>query len=150
MENKNKNVRFDVRYYLPDVLLARRLLAAEQAQAGQQLALGGRVGLQLGLLVGVDEQDAEVAAAAALAGLQERLGDVVEDVDGGGPVGGLDVARRDDPGLLLGLVELPLADALLQPRDDLLDLVAALGAAHDGLGEGLRGSSMLIGRFLFF
>lgn len=60
--------REDIRNHLADVLLPRGLLAVEQAQQGEQPALGVGVGLQPGLLVDVDQQDAEVAAAAALAG----------------------------------------------------------------------------------
>lgn len=118
---------------LADELLPRGLAGAEQAQAGQELALVAGVGLELGRLVRVDEQDAQVAAAAALAGLEQGLGDVVQDVDGGVPVGRLGVPRGHDPRLLLRLVELALADARLRPGDDLFDLVVFRGG-HGGWG----------------
>lgn len=92
-------------------LLPRRLLRIEQAQQCEQLPLIRSIGDQLGLLVDVDEEDTEVASRAALAGVQERGGDVGEDVDGGGPVFGFDVAGGDDAGLLLCFVELAFGDS---------------------------------------
>lgn len=58
-----------------------------------------------------DEEDGEVAAGAALVGLEEGERDGVENVDCGGPVFGFDVAGGDYAGLLLGFVVLRFCDS---------------------------------------
>ena len=134
----------DVREHLCDELLARGLLAVKQPQAGQQSSLGGRVRGQLCLLVHVDHHGAQVAAAAALAGFEERLRDAGQDVDGGVPVLGLDISRGSYPGLLLGFVEVAICNLLLQPGDDLVDFAGHGGrrgresAARSGQGAAVR------------
>lgn len=139
LENEERDLRND----LSNELLPRWLASLEQAKTSQELALVAGVGLELGLLVRVDEQDAQVAAAAALAGLEQGLGDIVQDVNGGGPVGGLGIARGHHPGLLLRLVELALANARLQPGNDLFDLVGFCGC-HGG-GERMTERERAIG-----
>lgn len=96
--------------HLPDEPLLGRLLGWEAAQQSQQLCLGGGIGLRLGLVVDIEQEEAQVAAAAALARLQQQLCARREDVDGGFPVRLLDVARADDAQLLVRFVELALGD----------------------------------------
>jgi hypothetical protein len=122
--------------HIPDnfanVLLSRWLLCIEKPETSEQLALVVGVGLELRLLVGIDKQHGKVATAAALASLEQRLCDVIEDIDRGCPVGRLGVSCCYHARLLLGLVELALADAGLQAGDDLFDLVAFTRHFLDG------------------
>lgn len=113
---------FHIRHHFGNKLLACGFLAVKQAQRRQQPSLARRVGLQRGLPVDVDEHDAQVAAAAALARLEQRLGDAREYVNGGGPVLRLDVPGGRDAGLLLRLVVVAVGNLLLQPGHDAVDL----------------------------
>ena len=63
-------------------------------------------------MVHFQEEDAQVAAGAALASLQQRLGAAEEDIGCGGPVGGFDVACGDDAELLVGFIELAFCDSV--------------------------------------
>lgn len=98
---------------LGNELLPCGLARIEEPQAGEQPALCRRVRLQLCLLVHVHHHRAQVSSAAALASFKERLCDIVKDVNGGGPVLGLDVTRGGDAGLLLRFVVVAVRDLLL-------------------------------------
>ncbi len=111
--------------HLLDKLLPRWLFPLKQPQTRQQLSPRRPIGLLPGLPVHVHQQDRQVSAAATLAGPQQRLRHVGQDVDCCRPVGLLGVARRHQPRLLRRLVLLlegALRDALLQAGDDLFDL----------------------------
>lgn len=98
-------------HHLVHKLLPRRLILRERAQQTQQLPLAPRIRLRLALVENFEQEYTQVAAGAALPGLQERLRAPEKDVGGGFPVGGLDVARGDDAELLVGFVELALCDS---------------------------------------
>lgn len=116
--------------HLSDKFLLGRLPRGKQPQQSQKLSLVGRVRLELGLFVDVNEQSGQIATAAALTGLEKRLGNIEKNVGRGAPARLLDIPGGYDTGLLLCLVELALGDALLQARNDLVDLVGL--ARHDG------------------
>ena len=99
--------------HLPDKLLLGRLVSGKEAQTRQQPPLALGVDGQLGLLVHVHQQHAQVAAAAALPGGQQALPHAREDVDGGRVALRLDVAGGHDARLLLRLVEVLLGYAVL-------------------------------------
>ena len=96
--------------HLADETLLGRLFRREAPQQAQQFCLSGGVGRRLSLVVDLEQEEAEVAAAAALARLQQKLGALRQNVGGGIPVGLLDVARADDAQLLVRFVELAFFD----------------------------------------
>jgi hypothetical protein len=73
-------------YHLGDELLLGRLILGECAQQAQQLALAAGIGFDFTLVEYVEQEDAQVAAGAALASLQQRLRTTEEDVGRRGPV----------------------------------------------------------------
>ena len=96
--------------HLADETLLGRLFRREATQQAQQPRFGGGVRLDFGLMVDFEQEEAQVAAAAALARLQQKLGALRQNVGGGIPVGLLDVARADDAQLLVRFVELAFFD----------------------------------------
>lgn len=65
-----------------DELLLRGLIGRKRAEQAEQTSLVWYVGLELGLLVDVDEVVAEVRPRGALAGFQEQTGAAGEEIDG--------------------------------------------------------------------
>lgn len=137
---------------LGNKLLPRRLQRVEQSQTRQQPPLARRIRLQLSLLIHVQHHDAQVSSAAALLGLEQRLRDTVENVDGGRPVLRLDIAGGGDSRLLLRFVKVAIGDLFLQPGDDAVDFVGHGGRVDDTdtaparLGEGSFFGVALTGR----
>ena len=60
--------------HLADEALLGRLFRREATQQAQQPCLGGGVGLDFGLVVDFEQEEAQVAAAATLTRLQQQLG----------------------------------------------------------------------------
>jgi hypothetical protein len=98
-------------YHLSDELLLGRLIRGEGAQQAQQLALAAGIGLDFALVKYVEQQDAQVAAGAALASLQQRLRATEEDIGGRGPVLCFGVSRGDYAQLLVRFVVLAFCDS---------------------------------------
>ena len=93
-------------YHLAYKLLPGWLFAVKLTEQGQEFALVTRVWLELCLLVDIDKEYAKITATTPLAGLQQRLSDIKQDVDCRIPIFLFDIARGDDSRLLLGLVVL--------------------------------------------
>lgn len=98
-------------HHLTDELLLCGLVGWECAEQRQQLASAACIGLGLALIEDIDQEDAKVAAGAALASLQEGLRAAEEDIGRRRPVGGFGVARCDYAQLLVGFIVLALGDS---------------------------------------
>lgn len=96
--------------HLGNKLLLCGLVGRECAEEGDQFAFATRVGLRLALVEDIEQEDAEVAAGAALASLQKRLCAAEEDVGCGDPVLGFGIARCDYAELLVGFIVLAFCD----------------------------------------
>lgn len=92
-------------------LLLAGFVEGESAQEGGEAGLVGDVGFEFGLLIDVDEVNAQVGAGPALAGFEQHEGAIVENVDCGGRVA-FDVAVGDGAQLLVGFVKVAFFDSI--------------------------------------
>jgi hypothetical protein len=97
--------------HLSDKLLLGRLILGEGAQQAQKLALAAGIGLDFALVKYLEQEDAQVAAGAALASLQQRLRAAEEDIGGRGPVLCFGVSGGDYAQLLVRFVVLAFCDS---------------------------------------